>query len=111
MSTKEEQLAERIYGQLKESLPEGSLGRVISLLFRKAEKEKKKVVVSLAAPPSPDLERAIDTKVKELFGGDAAPIYKIKPDILGGFILEGQGQYYNYSLDKRIDNLLKNERV
>ncbi len=109
MNLNEEQLAERIYEELKGLVPEGSLERVIFLMAQKAEREKKKAVVTLAKQPSPSLKKFIEDKVVELFGRDLTLDYKIKPEIVGGFTLEACGKYYDYSLDSRINSLLKYE--
>ena len=109
MNIKEEQLAERIYEELKGLVPEGSLERAVLLMAQKAEREKKKAVVTLAKHPSPSLKKFIEEKVVELFGRDLALDFRIKPGIVAGFTLEAGGKYYDYSLDSRINSLFKHE--
>lgn len=110
MNVKEEHLAERIYEELKGLVPGDRLEEVIFLMSQKAEREKKKAVVTLARSPSPSLKKFIEEKVVELFGRDLTLDYKIKPEIVGGFTLEANGKYYDYSLDSRINSLFKYER-
>lgn len=105
----EEAIADKVFFELKNLLTPESLAKVILLLSEKEGLEKNKAVVTLASPPSPELEKEVTSEAKKLFGHDAIIEYSIDPRIVGGFILEGQGRYYDHSLNKRINNLFKNE--
>lgn len=105
----EEVIADKVFFELKNLLTPESLAKVISLLFEKERLQKNKVVVILAGSPSLELEKEVTSEAKKLFGHDAIIEYSVNPQIVGGFILEGRGRYYDYSLNKRINNLFKNE--
>lgn len=98
-------LADKVYGHLQKLLSGASLEKVVSLLTQKVEREKGKVVVTLSQTPSDDLKNEVGHKVEEIFGPRSTVEYRIKPQIVGGFILEGQGKRYDYSLEKRIESL------
>lgn len=102
----EETVANKIYSHLQKLLPVGSLEKVVSLLAQKVTSEKGKVLVTLSQKPSQNLKTEVDKKIEEIFGPQSTVEYIIKPQIVGGFILEGRGQRYDYSLEKRIESLI-----
>lgn len=102
---KEDVVADKIYKHLQKLLPEGGLEKVVSLLGQKVAGDKAKVLVTLTQMPSDDLRTEVQKKVEEVFGSESTVEYRSDPGIVGGFILEGNGRRYDYSLEKRIESL------
>lgn len=101
----EAQIADKVYGQLQKLLAAQSLEKVVSLLSQKVASQKGIVRVTLCQSPSADLKREVSQKIEEIFGATSTVEYLVNPQIVGGFILEGGGKRYDYSLEKRIESL------
>lgn len=105
----EENIAEKLLVELRKLVPAESLEKVVAIISDKLKSEKSRVVVTLANRPSEELRLKVEREAGKLFGLKTIFEYRVSPEIVGGFILEGQGRYYDYSLGNRINKLLKNE--
>jgi len=103
----EEKIADKVFSQLQKLVPPESLEKVVLLLTQKLSREKTKVVVTLASPPSEALMIKVGDVVEKTYGPDAVIEYRINPQIVGGLILEGQGKFYDHSVGNRINGLFK----
>jgi|GEM_PF-4619417 F0F1-type ATP synthase delta subunit len=104
----EENIADKVFDLLRRFVPAESLEKVIKIVLERVSKEKNKVRVTLASTPSEDLTQEIEKEVTKIFGPHVVTEFCINSEIIGGFILEGCGKYYDYSVGSRINKLFGN---